>query len=257
MVLALRVRVKRGTQSGTATQRLNFRIFLEHDLPLMKPSNDNAASGTTTSTPRRTRGRPASSDVGGADALLRSARKAFASSGYDATSVRDIARASGVDAALVAHHFGSKEALWYAVVNQIADEAAEMVMKTAALRAVPDQGPRARVERAVSILIDQVFLTPDVGMFFSTAATETGERLDALIERVVRPLHDVFVPLLVDAIEAGEVPQQDPEILFMLLANGISKTVAYSRVLSPFSSLPRRPKEFKRAVLTTALAMLG
>ncbi len=171
--------------------------------------------------------------------------------------MREIARASGVDPALVAHHFGSKEALWLAVVDQIADETARMIAKIAALRGMPDLAPRARVKGAVSVLIDQVFLTPDVGMFFSTAATETGERLDVLIERVVRPFHDVFVPLLADAIDAGEVPQQDPEIMFSLLANGISKTVAYSHVLSPFSSLPRRPKAFKQAVLASALAMLG
>ncbi|MDP9651544.1 AcrR family transcriptional regulator [Paraburkholderia caledonica] len=171
--------------------------------------------------------------------------------------MREIARASGVDPALVAHHYGSKEALWIAVVDQIADEAAPMVAKTAALRERSGLGPRARVEGAVSTLIDQVFLTPDVGIFFSTAATETGERLNLLTERVVRPFHDVFVPLLIDAINAGEIPRQDPEILFTMLANGISKTVAYSHVLTPFSSLPRRAEEFKLAVLTTALAMLG
>jgi AcrR family transcriptional regulator len=211
----------------------------------MKPPNDQAQCATTIPTPRRSRGRPACSDAGGADALLRSARGAFARNGYEATSVREIARASGVDPALVAHHYGSKEALWVAVVDQIADEAAPMVAKAAALREISGLGPRARVEAAVSILIDQVFLTPDVGMFFS------------LIERVVRPFHDVFVPLLIDAIDAGEIPRQDPDIMFMMLANGISKTVAYSHVLSSFSSLPRRAKEFKRAVLTTALAMLG
>jgi AcrR family transcriptional regulator len=225
----------------------------------MKHPNDQAQGATTSpsSTPRRSRGRPASSDAGGADALLRSARGAFATSGYEATSVREIARASGVDPALVAHHYGSKEALWIAVVDQIADEAAPMVARVTSLREISDLGPRARVETAVSILIDQVFLTPDVGMFFSTAATETGERLNLLIERVVRPFHNVFVPLLIDAIDAGEIPQQNPDIMFMMLANGISKTVAYSHVLSSFTSLPRRAKEFKRAVLATALAMLG
>lgn len=223
----------------------------------MKHPHDQTQCATTTPTPRRSRGRPACSDAGGADALLRSARGAFARSGYEATSVREIARASGVDPALVAHHYGSKEALWIAVVDQIADDVAPMVAKTAALREISGLGPRARVEGAVSILIDQVFLTPDVGMFFSTAATETGERLNLLIERVVRPFHDVFVPLLIDAIDAGEISRQDPDIMFTMLANGISITVAYSHVLSPFSSLPRRPKAFKRAVLTTALAMLG
>jgi AcrR family transcriptional regulator len=223
----------------------------------MKLPNDNAEHAITTVTRRRPRGRPSCSDASGADALLRSARKAFARSGYEATSVREIARTSAVDPALVAHHFGSKEALWIAVVDQIAGEAAPMIAKTAALRRMSGLGPRARVERAVSLLVDQVFLTPDVGMFFSTAATETGTRLDVLIERLVRPFHDVFVPLLVDAIDAGEVPRQDPEIMFSLLVNGISKTVAYSHVLSPFSSLPQRPKEFKRAVMKTALVMLG
>ena len=223
----------------------------------MKHPNDQAQCTTTTSTPRRSRGRPACSDASGADALLRSARGAFARGGFEATSVREIARASGVDPALVAHHYGSKEALWIAVVGQIAGETATMIAKTAALQEISGLGPRMRVEGAVSILIDQVFLTPDVGMFFSTAATETGERLNLLIERVVRPFHDVFVPLLIDAIDAGEISRQDPDIMFMMLANGISKTVAYSHVLSPFSSLPRRAKEFKRAVLTTALAMLG
>lgn len=170
--------------------------------------------------------------------------------------MREIAKASGVDPALIKHHFGSKEALWIAVVEQIADEAAAMTAKTAALREVSGLGSRARVEAAVSILVDQVFLTPDVGMLFSTAATETGQRLELLIERVVRPFHDVFVPLLIDAIDAGEISPQDPEILFAIVANGISKTVAYSHVLGSFTSLPRRPAEFKRAVLTTALAIL-
>lgn len=78
-----------------------------------------------------------------------------------------------------------------------------------------------------------------------------------LIEQVVRPFHDAFVPLLIDAIDAGEIPRQDPDIMFTMLANGISTTVPYSHVLSPLSSLPRDAMEFKRAVLKTALAMLG
>lgn len=222
----------------------------------MKQAKDNAEPATPPAMPRRTRGRPACTDAGGADALLRNARVAFARSGYEATSVREIAKASGVDPALVAHHFGSKESLWLAVVERIAEEAAPMIAKTAALRDMSEWGPRARVEQAVSILIDQVFLTPDVGMFFSTAATESGERLDVLIERLVRPFHDVLVPLLVDAIDAGEVSQQDPQVMCMLLVNGISKTVSYGHVLSAFSALPKRPKAFKQAVLTSALAML-
>ena len=222
----------------------------------MNKRKDHAEPATNVM-PRRTRGRPTCNDAGGADALLRNARIAFARNGYEATSVREIAKASGVDPALVAHHFGSKESLWLAVVERIADEAAPMIAKTGTLRDDAGSGARERVEEAVSILVNQVFSTPDVGMFFSTAATESGERLDVLIERLVRPYHDVLVPLLSAAINAGELPKQDPRILFSLLVNGISKTVSYSHVLRPFSTLPERPTAFKRAVLASALAMLG
>ncbi|UVS95523.1 TetR/AcrR family transcriptional regulator [Burkholderia glumae] len=222
----------------------------------MKPSNHHArpAAGVT---PRRARGRPAANEAGGADALLRNARIAFARRGYEATSVREIAKASGVDPALVAHHFGSKESLWLAVVERIAGEAAPLIEKTGRLRDDAGLGARERVEAALSLLIDQVFATPDVGMFFSTAATESGVRLDVLIERLVRPYHDVLVPLLADAIDAAAVPPQDAQIMFMLLVNAISKTVSYGHVLGPFSVLPKRPRAFRQAVLASALAMLG
>ena len=204
---------------------------------------------------KRSRGRPACSEIAGSDALLKSARQAFAKRGFDATSVREIARDSGVDPALISHHFGSKEALWIAVVEQIAEQAAPMIESIATLR-TSDLSLRQRVERALAIFIDKVFRDPDIGMFFSTAATEQGERLDVLVERLLRPFHDVFFALLADAIDAGELKPNDPEVLFALLTDGISKTVSYSHVMSIFSKLPQQQAKFKRTVLATALSML-
>lgn len=45
------------------------------------------------------------------------AARLFAERGFAATSVRDIARAAGVDASLVIRHFGSKEALFLATMS--------------------------------------------------------------------------------------------------------------------------------------------
>ncbi|MDE1182206.1 TetR/AcrR family transcriptional regulator [Paraburkholderia sp.] len=205
---------------------------------------------------KRTRGRPACSAAVGADVLLRCARRIFAKRGFDASSVREIARDSGVDPALIAHHFGSKEALWLAVVDQIGEQIAPLIDATAQLRSA-ELSHRERVERAIVLFIDQVFNEPDTGMFFSTAATEQGARLDALINRLVRPYHDVFVPLLADASKAKELKSHDPEVLFSMLTHAISKTVAYSHVLQAFSSLPDDEKRFKRTVIKTALGMLG
>lgn len=51
------------------------------------------------------------------DEILAAARASFASAGYDGTSLRAIARAAGVDPALVSHYYGSKDRLFAAVMQ--------------------------------------------------------------------------------------------------------------------------------------------
>jgi len=70
--------------------------------------------------PRR-RGRPSrTEDTTGPDTrtrILEAARTEFAERGYDKTSVRGIARAAEVDAALVHHYFGTKDEVFAAAVE--------------------------------------------------------------------------------------------------------------------------------------------
>jgi AcrR family transcriptional regulator len=54
-------------------------------------------------------------------ALLQAARARFADYGYDATSLRDVAADAGVDAALVARYFGSKDELFAAALEACDD----------------------------------------------------------------------------------------------------------------------------------------
>lgn len=70
----------------------------------------------------RTAGRPAHSGrpPGSSDArerILRAARAAFGSAGYDRATIRGIAAAAGVDPALVHHYFGTKERLFVAATH--------------------------------------------------------------------------------------------------------------------------------------------
>ncbi|MFE1345337.1 TetR family transcriptional regulator [Streptomyces sp. NPDC058757] len=72
-------------------------------------------------TPRR-RGRPArgaadDSGPGARERILEAARTQFAEHGYDKTSVRGIAKAAGVDPALVHHYFGTKDEVFAAAIE--------------------------------------------------------------------------------------------------------------------------------------------
>ncbi len=70
--------------------------------------------------PRR-RGRPSrTAGTAGPDArtrILEAARTEFAERGYDKTSMRGIAKAAGVDAALVHHYFGTKDEVFAAAIE--------------------------------------------------------------------------------------------------------------------------------------------
>ncbi|MEU0985704.1 TetR family transcriptional regulator [Streptomyces sp. NPDC005953] len=70
--------------------------------------------------PRR-RGRPARAAAqegpGARERILGAARTEFAERGYDKTTMRGIARAAGVDAALVHHYYGSKDDVFAAAIE--------------------------------------------------------------------------------------------------------------------------------------------
>ncbi|MCX4411070.1 TetR family transcriptional regulator [Streptomyces sp. NPDC059837] len=76
---------------------------------------------TDAATPRRGRGRPSRTQSEAApatrDRILEAAREEFSERGYEKTSVRGIAKAAGVDSALVHHYFGTKEQVFEAAIE--------------------------------------------------------------------------------------------------------------------------------------------
>ena len=69
----------------------------------------------TAASRKRPDARPGNSDT--RDRILTSARELFARNGIDKTSIRSIAAAAGVDAALVHHYFGTKQQLFAAAIH--------------------------------------------------------------------------------------------------------------------------------------------
>ena len=59
------------------------------------------------------------------ETILRGAAEAFAHSGYAATSMEDVAAASGITKLIVYRHFDSKEELYRAVLERVSDRLAE------------------------------------------------------------------------------------------------------------------------------------
>lgn len=76
------------------------------------------------------------------EAILRGAAQAFARAGYAATSMEDIAAASGITKLIVYRHFDSKEKLYRDVLQRVFDRLAEEFLT--AYAGGPDPGIGAR-----------------------------------------------------------------------------------------------------------------
>lgn len=137
-------------------------------------------------TARRGPGRPA----GGGDrraAILDSARNLFADKGYAGASVRGIARAAGVDPALVHHYFGTKEQVFVAAM-QLPVSPGELLPEV--LAGDPAQLGERLVRMFLQVWERPDFRAPMLGMLRSAMTGEQGAAMlrefveSALVGRV-------------------------------------------------------------------------
>jgi AcrR family transcriptional regulator len=125
------------------------------------------------------------------DEILTSARALFATGGFEATSIRAIARGADVDPALVLHYFGDKERVFTAAMDVPLDP------QDAVARIVP--GPRSAVGRRLvayflSIWEDADKREPLMGMLRgATTSPHVAQLLRGLLhERVLTPVGDAL-----------------------------------------------------------------
>lgn len=125
------------------------------------------------STPRR-RGRPRLTEAATGETrekILAVAREEFSERGYEKTSVRGIAKAAGVDSALVHHYFGTKEQMFGAAVE---DAVGPVLNASDLLADVPLEETGERFARFVfGVWEDPTTRTPLLAVLRSAVTNET------------------------------------------------------------------------------------
>jgi AcrR family transcriptional regulator len=97
--------------------------------------------------------------------LIATASAIFATTGFAATKMRDVADAADVDVAILYRHFASKEALFEAcVVDQLRAVTAELIEEGRLLRDAPQEPRFGHLERGLIILVKAMeSLGPQIG----------------------------------------------------------------------------------------------
>ena len=121
------------------------------------------------------------------DALRRAAHKLFAQHGYDGTSVRAITTAARANLGAVTYHFGSKRALYHAVL----EEAFGPVSARAAAAAEADAPPLERAAGVVRTMFSMMAERPSVPFLMlqeMAAGRQPPEPAAAAMQRILGAL---------------------------------------------------------------------
>ena len=164
----------------------------------------------------RARGRPAQSAVSDDD-LLEAVLQSFAESGYEGTSIREIARRLEVSHNLIPQRFGSKEKLWYAAV----DHGFARLIKDLTREAQTLGDDELLVLRGlIASCIEINALHPSLLQIINQEASQPGPRLDYLFETYIKPIRDFGDAWLQRLADEGRVGRVSVTLLYFLITHG-------------------------------------
>ena len=151
------------------------------------------------------------------DRILEAARGEFAQHGY-AARLQDIAERAGLTHPTLLYHFGSKERLYAAVIEQAMLDWAAMTSLAVSAAPVGFDRVAALVRAAV-----EFFATHgDFVVIWRREAIEGGGRLEDAMAEHMRPFLDRAIAFLEREIEAGRLRPHDPGELMQIVYGAVS-----------------------------------
>ena len=146
--------------------------------------------------------------------IIEAALHCFATSGYNSTTLRDIADRARTTHGLIRHHFGSKENLWKCCVAFVTERTAEVQLPL--LEHVTPENAIDSFKLVVRALVENAAKYPDLWRLLAFEALKDSERLDFLME-IVWPVHQRIAPLFEIVQEQGYLQNFDNDSFFLFV----------------------------------------
>lgn len=183
------------------------------------------------------------------DLLIKAAKPLFATKGLSGTGIREISGAAKLNSSLISYHFGSKEGLYRACIQNIATDFLKMARQTLE---PPDSANEFSAH--LGLFINQI-----IHLFLEDR--NTGLILVREYDRAHSPASDVFQSSLFEVLRQIQTffkkaqdkkiirPHQDPALLSNLLFSCVIGQLRSDHLYSKISKNSLSNKQFKAKVV--------
>lgn len=186
----------------------------------------------------RPRGRPNldAEDVMSDEDLLDAVLLAFAESGFEGTSIREVARRLGISHNLIPQRFGSKTDLWYAAVRH---------GFTYFDRELVEEGKRLGSDELVIFrgllirLLELNALHPSLLRIINQEAGRPGPRLDYIFTNFIRPAHEFMENWMEQLAAKGRIRKPPPGLLYFLINHGAGSLFVFHGLAERLTGTPQ------------------
>ena len=145
--------------------------------------------------------------------LIEAARQLFASAGYDATSVRDITSRAHANLGAITYHFGSKEALYHAVIERFAVPVADQIAAIAAETGPPLE----RLAKCVRVFMEHIWHHPEMPRVMMREMA-SDRPLPEPVAKVIRRNLESFTRIVGQGQADGTIRQGPPHLMGLSIA---------------------------------------
>lgn len=149
--------------------------------------------------------------------LVAAARTLFAHKGFDKTSTREIAGAAGVNLALIAYYFGSKEELYLAVLGESAERLRAGPVFSVCLDGLSRAEFRALLRGLIALHLGALRDEPELMLIVQRELLDGAPRCLPLINGLMQDMLQHLVLVLREGKRLGYVRPELHEVTFLML----------------------------------------
>ena len=186
--------------------------------------------------------------------LLQTAVGAFSTRGFESISVRQLEEIAGVKRGLVAYHFGDKEHLWRAAVEQLFTALAEEF--TGRVSTLVDVAPAEAARAMVRAFVRYSAAHPAVNRLMMQECTSDSWRVDCIVDEHIQPMLEALYGVLPEA-SALLWGDRDPHRYYLFIGAGAFVFSAEQECQRLFATDPRRDAFVERHADMVADLLLG